>query len=149
LIRHAGLLLPLTVGSLAVAMIGSALGRSLVSAVGRTALLPALQTTAGLAAVALAPVTGAADEKQRAAAFGPASTLPQNDNRIGHGSSPGGDWTTAQDRGRLQSACGGFRFVQSCHNRTSTALQVEVLPLPGLQTIHSRREKSTSPEITR
>ncbi len=63
MIRHAGLLLPLTVGSLAIAMIGSTLGRLLVSAVGRTALLPALQTTAGLAAVALAPVAGAADEK--------------------------------------------------------------------------------------
>ncbi len=107
MIRHAGLLLPLTVGSLTVAMIGSTLGRLLVSAVGCTALLPALQMTAGLAAVALAPVTGAADEKQRAAAFGPATTLTQNDNRIGHESSPGGDWTTAQDRGRLQSVCGG------------------------------------------
>jgi len=62
-IRHAGLLLALTVLSLAVPMIGSAFGRLLVSAVGRTALLPALQMTAGLAAVALAPVAGAADEK--------------------------------------------------------------------------------------
>ena len=43
----------------------------------------------------------------------------------------------------------GIRFVQSCHNRTSTALQVEVLPLPGFETIHSRREKSTSSEIAR
>ena len=51
-----------------------------MSAVGRTALLAALQTTAGLAAVALTPVTGAADEKQRAAAFGPASTLSENDD---------------------------------------------------------------------
>jgi len=110
LIRHAGLLLALTVLPLAVPMIGSTFGRLLVSAVGRTALLPALETTAGLAAVALAPVAGAADEKQRAAAFGPASTLPENDNRIGHASSPGGDWTTAQDRGRLQSACGGSRL---------------------------------------
>ena len=41
----------------------------------------------------------------------------------------------------------GLRFVQSCHNRTSTGLQVEVLPLPGFETIHSRREKSTSSEI--
>ena len=63
LIRHAGLLLALTVGSLAVTMIGSPLGRLLVAAVGRTALLPALETTAGLAAVALAPVAGATDEK--------------------------------------------------------------------------------------
>ncbi len=43
----------------------------------------------------------------------------------------------------------GLRFVQSCHNRTSTGLQVEVLPLPGFETIHSRREKSTSVEIAR
>ena len=40
----------------------------------------------------------------------------------------------------------GLGFIQSCHNRTSTRLQVEVLPLPELQTIHSRREKSTSAE---
>ena len=56
MIRHAGWLLPLTVGSLAVAMIGSALGRLLVAAVGRTALQPALQTTAGL--VRCSPIFG-------------------------------------------------------------------------------------------
>ena len=31
----------------------------------------------------------------------------------------------------------GLRVVQRCHNRTSTGYAVEVLPLPGLQTIHA------------
>ena len=100
-----------------------------MSAVGRTALLAVLQTTAGLAAVALTPVTAAADEKQRAAAFGPASTLSENDDRIGHASSPGGDWTTAQDRGRLQSVRGGSRFCTELPQPDLDRLQVEVLPL--------------------
>ena len=43
----------------------------------------------------------------------------------------------------------GLGFVQSCHNRTSTGYRSRSSLFPELQTIHSRREKSTSSEIAR
>ena len=43
----------------------------------------------------------------------------------------------------------GLGFVQSCHNRTSTGYRSSSSLFPELQTIHSRREKSTSSEIAR
>jgi hypothetical protein len=68
LIRHAEATVPLAICSLPMAMVQSAWLRALITAVGRTSLLAPSYCSAGFAAVALAMVAMAADEKERATA---------------------------------------------------------------------------------
>ena len=68
LIRHAEATVPLAICPLPMAVIQSAWLRALIAVVGRTSLLAPSYCSAGFAAVTLAMVAMAADEKERATA---------------------------------------------------------------------------------
>jgi hypothetical protein len=68
LIRHAEATAPLTIRSLPMGVFQPARLRALIPVVGRTSLLAPSSSSAGFAAVALAMVAMAADEKERATA---------------------------------------------------------------------------------
>jgi hypothetical protein len=70
LIRHAEATAPLAIRSLPMAVFQPARPRALIAAIGRTSLLAPSCCSAGFAAVALAMVAMAADEKDRATAGG-------------------------------------------------------------------------------
>lgn len=82
MIRHAGGGSPLTKGALAIAMIGPAFGRLLMTAVGLPALDPAGQRATGRTAVGLAALTGGADEEEGAAIQGTTKALPKGSRII-------------------------------------------------------------------
>ena len=78
LIRHAGAAETLTVSSLTVSVIGSALGRLLVPTVGRVALYSSLSGATGETAVAMSTVAGLINPEQGPAVFGMATALAKN-----------------------------------------------------------------------
>ncbi len=78
MIRHAGLFLPIPVGTLAVAMIESAFLALLVAPVSAAALLSPGALTARQAAIALATITVEAQPEDGAAGGPAANPLPEN-----------------------------------------------------------------------
>jgi hypothetical protein len=80
LIRHAEATAPLAIRSLPMAVFQPARLRALIAVVGRTSLLAPSCSSAGFAAVALAMVAMAADEKERATAG--ATTKAWSDRRF-------------------------------------------------------------------
>ncbi len=78
LIRHARPAAPFAVGALPVPMIEPAFGASLVTAVGRTALLTPGFRAASRAAIPLPPIAVCADPEHRLASLAAANPLPES-----------------------------------------------------------------------
>ncbi len=115
MIRHASLYPAQPIATLAIAMVESSFQRLLVPTVGSAALLPTCSLPTLLAAVALSPVTVAADPEDGAALTGPANSLTENNLGSDRHPRPKARLDNGHRSWQVKTVCEDGYLMKVCH----------------------------------